>query len=177
MLHSLLNDLSEIADVVTFTSRDSRLSELGMPIESMRISAESDLQQCWQQCVDAADAVWLIAPETDRVLENLSTMVIDAGKVLLGSSPDAVAIAASKFSTSAILAQHGVAVVPSFRPQDLSIEVGPWVAKPDDGAGCEDTCGFTSQAALMAWLGEAGRMQSHVVQPLLPGEPASLSML
>lgn len=176
MLQSLLADLSEIPGVVTITSRDSRLPTLKLSVETVQVSPESDFQQCWRQCMEAADAVWLIAPETGRVLENLSAMVISAGKVLLGSAPGAVANTAFKFSTSAVLAQCGVAVVPSFRPQDLSIGEGVWVAKPDDGAGCEDTCCFTSQAALMAWLGQAGRMHSHIVQPYFPGEPASLSM-
>ncbi len=177
MLRSLLADLSEIPGVVTLTTRDSRLPALGLPVGTVPVSPESDFQQSWRECIGVADAVWLIAPETGRVLENLSEMVISAGKVLLGSSPEAIAVAASKFSTSAVLAERGVPVVRSFRPEDLSIGDGIWVAKPDDGAGCEDTRRFASKAALMAWLGHDGRMCSHIVQPYLPGETASLSML
>lgn len=177
MLQSLLADLAEIPGVVTITSRDSRLPPLPMAVETVPIAAETDFQQCWQQCIEAADAVWLIAPETGRVLEELSARVIRADKRLLGSTPNAVASTASKFATSALLARCGLAVVPSLRPQDLSMGEGLWVAKPDDGAGCEDTCRFASQVALMAWLEQGDRMQSHIVQPCVAGEPASICML
>lgn len=177
MLRSLLVDLSEVSGIVVTTSRDSRLPLLDVPMETATVFPESDFLRCLQKCIDAVDAVWLIAPETNRVLEYLSAMVIRAGKKLLGCTPDAVAITTGKYSTSALMAERGVAVVPSFRPQELKVEAGIWVVKPDDGAGCEDTCCFTNHADLMAWLEQSDRMRSHIVQPYLSGEPASLSML
>jgi tyramine---L-glutamate ligase len=177
MLQSLLLDLSGIAGLATIVTRDARLSAPALADQIVEVSSASGFDQCWQQCLDAADAVWLIAPETGGVLEKFGAEVLAAGKRLLGSTPDAVKVTASKFSTSARLAEHDVAVVPSYMPDDAPITAGVWVAKPDDGAGCEDTCRFDSHAALSRWLGRAGRMRTHVVQPWLPGEPASLSML
>jgi predicted ATP-grasp superfamily ATP-dependent carboligase len=95
---------------------------------------------------------------------------------LLGCRPHAVRIAASKHATAAHLAQHGIAVVPTLRPSDPMPRAACAVAKPDDGVGCEDTRRFDDLGELRRWL-EAGRSASHVVQPWLEGEPASLSML
>ena len=177
MLRTLLSDLSEIPNVETITSRDCRLPELPFADEIVAITPDVNFQPCWQQCVDAADAVWLIAPETGGVLADLSQRVVDAGKVLFGCQPAAVAMATSKLATSAQLAAHGIPVVPTFRLQDLPEGDGPWVAKPDDGAGCEETRRFAHRADMQAWLNVAGRVQSHSLQPYLPGEAASLSML
>ena len=136
MLQALLHDLSDIPEVVLFTTRDHRLiGSASSPAEAVSIHRDSDFEACWQGCVQAADAVWLIAPETGRTLENLSKKVMASGKVLLGCSPAAVAIAASKSATSAALTGHGLLSAPSFHPMDVSFDEGPWVAKPDDGAG------------------------------------------
>ena len=53
---------------------------------------------------------------------------------------------------------------------------GKYVAKPDDGVGCEDTRCFDDFAQMQTWL-QQGRQTSHVIQPWLAGEAASISML
>ena len=178
MLQSLLRDLSDIPDVVISTTRDHRLTgSATLPAEVVSIPCESDFDACWQGCVQAADAVWLIAPETDGVLESLGNRVMASGKLLLGCSPASVEIAASKSATSEVLTRYGLLSVPIYHPTDVSFGEGPWVAKPDDGAGCEDTHRFENEPSLRAWLHLSGRMDTHIVQPLLSGEAASLSML
>lgn len=178
MLRALLADLLEIPDVRLSASRDERLPTLQLPVEVVTVRPEDDVWQCWQQAITAADAVWVVAPETGGVLERLSSMVLAAGKQLLGSSPMAVAITARKSATSCALLRHAVDVVPTWDATQLTAgHAGPWVAKPDDGAGCEDTCWFDDAGAMQAWLQQGQRLQTHVVQPCLPGVPASFSML
>lgn len=178
MLQALLGELLDIPRVEVCTTRDYRMPALPMPLEVTEVSLEMDVWQCWSEHMHDADAVWLVAPESEGILERLSEMVIAAGAVLIGSSPPAVAMATRKSTTSEVLARAGVNVVPTWQPSSgLSGHGGPWVAKPDDGAGCEDTCLFGNTDDLNVWLGQHGRMQSHVVQPFLTGEPASISML
>lgn len=177
MLQALLEDLAELPEAEILASRDMRLPPLTLPLETVWIGQDADVWQCWERCIRQADAVWPIAPESGGILERLSGLAVEHGKVLLGSAPHAVALAASKYETIAVLSDAGLVVVPTFRPDEIS-QPGPgsWVAKPDDGVGCGDTHCFTDGAALQAWL-QHGRMQSHIVQPCLAGTAASLSMI
>ncbi len=124
-----------------------------------------------------ADAVWPLAPVGGAVLEQLSHDVLSHGRILLGSSPDAVRIAGSKRATFAALAQAGVPTVPTFGPGDtLPNGAGAWVVKPDDGAGCLDTRLFADSSAARAWTGAHGR-RDYVLQPFVAGRAGSLSLL
>ncbi len=177
MLQSLLDDLSGLAGVKLLTTRDSRLPSRVSALESIQVTPEANFENIWDHCLARADAIWLIAPETGGVLENLSSSVLASGKRLLGCTPAAVNVTASKFTTSRVLASRAVNVVPSLRPDAGFPDDGIWVVKPDDGAGCTDTCLFCSNAAMMTWLMQSGRMDTHIVQPWLQGTSASLSML
>lgn len=178
MLAALLHDLAELPDVQLMTTRDIRLPPLSNnAVEVIPVLQELNVWELWDRLTQKTDAVWPVAPESDGLLERMSRMAVLHGKKLLGCRPDAVALAASKYGTAAILAASGVAVVPTFRAAEaVPLGTGPWVAKPDDGAGCEDTRYFDEAETMRRWL-EDGRVQSHVVQPYVPGIAASLSVL
>lgn len=178
MLEALLDDLAQLDGIEILTSRDIRLPPLSMEMEVVPIGPGEDVWQSWERCLQEADALWPIAPESGGVLAKLSSLAVLHGKVLLGSTPPAVALAASKYQTAMALSAAGVAVVPTFRPTDSAMTgSASWVAKPDEGAGCEDTCSFSDRAQMQSWLAQQGRMQTHVVQPYMPGIAASLSLL
>lgn len=178
MLNSLMADLLEIPDIELVTTRDVRMPPLQLPVAIKKIHAEVDVWDCWRQEIEQADAVWPVAPESGGMLERLSAMVHDSGKVLLGSDPATVAIASRKSVTSSVLLREGINAVPTWLPEHFRFGGdGAWVAKPDDGAGCEDTRRFDDTDAMRRWLEERGRMSTHVIQPCLAGTPASLSLL
>lgn len=178
MLGALLDDLAELAGIEILTSRDLRLPRLSGTLEVVSIGRDEDVWQSWERCVQQSDAVWPIAPESGGLLARLSGLAVSHDKALLGSSPHAVALAASKYQTAAALSAAGIPVLPTFRPADRAMSgAAAWVVKPDDGAGCEDTRSFSDRAQMQAWLAQNGRMQTHVVQPFMPGIAASLSLL
>ncbi|HET6756165.1 MAG TPA: ATP-grasp domain-containing protein [Burkholderiales bacterium] len=163
MLRALARDLAGVRGVEIVTCRDSRFP----PIEFPRVF------EC-ERCLREADAVWPIAPETDSALENISRKILNRGKILLGSEPETVHIAASKLETSRVLAEAGIAVAPTYHPEDrLPDSDTGWIVKPDDGAGCLDTLLFFSRAEAM----RHAHISKHVVQPFVLGEPCSLSLL
>lgn len=179
MLQALLADLAAIPTCAIHTTRDARLLPLAGAFTSYPVSADcGNIWALWEDCIRVADAVWPIAPESDGVLERLSRLAISHGKCLFGSAPQAVRLAASKRATAAALAAHSVPVLPTYQgcalPRDYA---GPWVAKPDDGAGCEDTRWFADTLALLAWLRQDAKRASYAIQPYCPGIPASLSLL
>ena len=99
--------------------------------------------------ISSVDAVWLVAPETERCLERLTARAERKGIALLGSGSAAIRRASDKAALSRLLARHGVPhpvtrVIDPSRPgwtADLKIaarELGyPIVVKPARGAGCE----------------------------------------
>lgn len=176
MLEALLADLLATDKVSVVTSRDARLPKLNphleLPVSVMKVDAEPWPQ--WQQCIAHADLVWLIAPESGGILEKMSRLV--PAEKLLGCPPQAIKIAASKYATAQCLRHYNIRVVPTWQSQLIPAGLPRYVAKPDDGIGCEDTRCFDDFAQMQAWLRD-GRIASHVVQPWQPGEAASISML
>jgi predicted ATP-grasp superfamily ATP-dependent carboligase len=171
MLGALLADLLQLPDVEIATTRDPRLPVLNLPV---RVEiAQENIWQHWSRCIAEADAVWPIAPESDGMLERISEMAAD--RKLLGCASEAVRLAASKRATALCLEKTGIAVVPTWLVSEFKPETGRFVAKPDDGVGCEGSRVFDSSDALFDWM--QGKSTTHVIQPWLAGEPASLSMI
>ncbi len=91
----------------------------------------------------SVDAVWLIAPETDRCLERLAARIEQRRTRLLGPGAAAVARASDKASLSRRLSRCGVPhpVTRVLRPDADATRVArsigyPVVVKPARGAGC-----------------------------------------
>jgi predicted ATP-grasp superfamily ATP-dependent carboligase len=158
MLRALLDDLGQVPG-----------------IELVAMSAPGSLLRRFAASVRAADAVWPLAPQAGGTLERLSRHVLRHQRILLGSRPHALRVAASRLRTSRVLACAGIDVVPTYAPGQLLPDVrGAWVVKPDDGADVEDTRIFSTADAALAWI--AGRA-GYVLQPFIPGKLGSLSLL
>jgi len=130
----------------------------------------------------ADGAVWPLACESEGALERLSRAILRGRRILLGSAPGAIEVAASKLRLARVLAEGGVAAVATYSPHGaLPQDGGPWVVKPDDGAGCLDTRLFSDRAAALAWIRASATdghaLQSYVLQPFLAGKLGSLSLL
>lgn len=122
-----------------------------------------------------ADAVWPVAPESGGILEKAVALAAGSGRPVLASRGDALAVARSKWATSRRLAEAGIPVVPTARLADPPPPSGNgWVVKPDDGAGAEETRLVALPPDPAPWDGEG---LGSVIQPFLPGTPASFSML
>ncbi len=162
MASALLRDLAGEAVVVL---RDVRL---GAPTggDHHRVVVV-DRGDVWTQVLREVDAVWPIAPESGGILARYSAQVLEAGKILLGSSPGTVAVCGDKLRTVAALEARGIACVPSWPRAEFRNQVPPpWVVKPLDGVGCE---GIVVGNRLPEAPGE------WIVQPYVSGEPLSLS--
>jgi predicted ATP-grasp superfamily ATP-dependent carboligase len=114
-----------------------------------------------------ADATLLIAPEFDGILESLSRAVLAAGGTLIGSSPEAVALTADKWRTFQHWQRRGVPTPATALTCDEATFPPPWVVKPRDGAGSQET--FFVERRDDAIRG--------IVQPFVPGTPASVAFL
>jgi predicted ATP-grasp superfamily ATP-dependent carboligase len=166
LLQALQADLRALPDV-ELTTMPALGAFRGQAAFSARLEA----------CMEAADAVWPLASESEGVLERISRDVLHARLILLGSAPGAVRVAASKLEVARSLARGGVPVAPTYSPHSaFPDEAGPWVVKPDDGAGCFNIRLFSDRAAALAWI-RAAAVEDYVLQPFIAGKLGSLSLL
>ena len=175
MLGTLVGELAGIEGVHVIASRDPRLPPLA-GCETLYPLPGENPEELFVRGVTAADAVWPTAPESGGALGRLGASVTAAGRTLLGCTPDAVRLAASKLATARALAGRGVPVVPTCSAGDPVPSLpGPWVVKPDDGAGGDGLERLDDSTQAEGRLrSAAGRLVAH---PWIEAEPWSLSLL
>ncbi len=175
MLRALVQDLIAVPGVAVSVLRDCRLPA-DVPA-TLHVVGPGAFDEAFRQAMAACDALWPIAPESGGILLRLTRLIEQSGRRLLGSSGEAIAIAASKRATAAALARAGIATAGVYaRPEEIPSPLDAVVAKPDDGAGCQDTFLFTDRAALHAWS-SAHATATTLYQPYLRGDARSLSIL
>lgn len=178
LLQALLADISRVGDVDISILRDQACGAADLPVHTSMIQYPAqEAGAAVDQCIDDADAVWPLAPESNGMLESISKKVLQRRKILLGSTPDAVHLAGSKYRTSQALRAAGILVVPTMRADtNLPADLHALVVKPDDGAGCLDTHIFSNARAAREWIA-AQTSRDYVMQPYISGRPCSLSLL
>ena len=175
MIRALLADLAEIPGVDVLTSRDSRLAPLG-DVDVLTPGPGESHEALYERGLAGVDAAWPTAPETGGVLEHLSLRTVARDRILLNSGPDAVRLTASKSATISRLGELGIAVpLTVTTAEGMPARPGPWVVKPDVGAGCEET------VRVPDWRGARERLEREpgrlIAQPWIDGEQLSLSMI
>ncbi|HUN45947.1 MAG TPA: ATP-grasp domain-containing protein [Stellaceae bacterium] len=176
MLRALAGDLADVPPHEVVIAVDDAATTAWPPrVRYQRVAAADRVAASWEAMMTAADAVWIVAPETGGILADLTRRAERLGKPVLGCPASAVEIAASKLATARHLARHGIAVVPT-APASVTppaSETG-WVVKPDDGVGSEDTwlCARVEELHRAA-----DRAAQAVIQPFIAGEPISISLL
>ena len=174
MRDALLRDLSQLPYQI-MTMVDARLAAPILVPGAIVVKKNDDVWQVLEQIMSVTDAVWLIAPETDNLLQKLTELVVKQQKLIIGCGLKSIEIASSKLTTYQVLQQTGIATIPTFTPGNWPKGEGAWLAKPDDGAGCDETFYFKNTDNLTGWLDARNKPCSHVVQPFQPGVSASIS--
>lgn len=193
MLWSVLSDFRRWGSVRTVTSLNAGFRSLPgdlnlepLPADEVLWITPEEHFEAFENLVRRCDAVLIIAPETDGILARLCEMVEAQGVPLLGSSSQAVAIAADKAECYRRFESAGLPVPRTLRSsftaaEATSNEIGfPLVAKPVDGVGSEGVClanGPDELALALASLREATRHDEILLQNYLPGTHASVSLL
>jgi predicted ATP-grasp superfamily ATP-dependent carboligase len=192
MLAALVEDLAASRDHEIVATTDPRFP-LAVPASVEVVALTSSTTQL-DDLIESSDAVWIVAPETDRCLERLAGRVERTGKVLLGSGAAAIRRASDKADLARRLVRHCVPhpvtrVIPPGRPdQDAAggvesecvqaaREIGyPVVLKPARGAGCDRVCLACDSRELGRALRIVGR-GPLLLQRYVSGVAASVSLL
>lgn len=176
MRDAVLRDFAQVPDVETVVTCDQRLAPPFEAHQLLMVDIQQDVWALWEQCIAASDAVLLIAPETGGVLEKLTLLAEKLNKVVLGSRSFAIKLAGDKWLSYQSFITHDIPTIKTYLANALPSQMaGAYVAKPIDGAGCDDMAYFADEASLRGWL--QSRQQTHIVQAYQQGEAASFSML
>jgi len=191
MRDALLRDLNVLKQYQLITLHDMRLAPSEYAQKSMAVAA-GEFKKVFKNALKQADLVWLIAPETDGTLLELTEQCLtteekESDAFLLGSGFDATLTGTSKsLSFEAMQAAH-IFTLPVYAGEDLmqpdcydtlsQQNISQWVAKPEDGAGCEGIRVFDSLHDLKLWITEDNRYLNYLAQPYQAGVAASFSML
>lgn len=185
MRDALVADLARIPGHRIVTTADPRFPIAAPPaVEVVMLPAHQG--HLFDALIESADAVWLIAPETNRCLERLAAKAERARKMLLGPSADVILRASDKGGLAKRLTRHGIAhpltrIVR--READLkraAREIGfPLVVKPRRGAGCDGVCLARSSRELGHLVAMARRAARGgvLLQEYVDGVAASVSLL
>ena len=174
MLTALLADLQAAGVQQLLCTRDPRVPAVAGNVNT--IYADNNIWDTWRTCMALSEAVWIIAPETNGILYELTCMAHAAGCLVIGCTPETVQLAASKCQTLTHLALYNIPCIPVINDLDA---VAPsrtgWVVKPDDGVGAEGCYHFLDLQQMLAYVKS---QENHVfVQEFIPGIAASMSLL
>jgi predicted ATP-grasp superfamily ATP-dependent carboligase len=186
MRDALLRDLVELDGYEVVTLHDIRIGASSLAKCSKAV--ESDFESAFKSMLLQVDLVWLIAPETDGVLLELSEFCYEADVIFLGCEFDSMLVGTSKSMAFEALQEAKVNTLPVITGDDYiadeafihAINIQPqgrWVAKPEDGAGCEGIRIFDDLQTLMDWLKLDEKYLNYLVQPYQQGISASFAML
>lgn len=125
-----------------------------------------------------ADFTLVIAPETGGILEQRCQWVLDAGGQLLGSPPAVIRQVADKLNLFQRLKEKGIPTPPTLPlAEALNFPfAGPIVVKPRRGAGSLANHVVRTRRDLTRFA-DLENAQEMIVQPYIPGQPASIAML
>lgn len=180
MLRALLADCQRLPQLTVKVLLESRCQHLAddFPVEAIVITPEQDAVQQLQQAIAWADAVWIIAPESDGILQQLCLLVEAAGKQLLNSNSNAVALTSDKWLTYQYLLELNLPTVPSvLLAETQQFTPGSWVIKPIDGVGGCNTWRINNCTEFTQCVATLDKPQNYLMQPYVAGQPASLSCL
>ncbi len=185
VVRALLADLRAWGRFPVVATRDRRLH--GTSLTADRV-VDLDAEVYPTRVVELArecGAALVVAPEGGGALEHLSRSLADAGVCLLGSLPEAVAVAADKwecyrrFSQAGLPTPRTIRASPDAAPAAAARLGYPVVVKPLDGAGCDGVGLATDDAELTRALGQPALRgaRSILVQKHASGSAASVSLL
>ena len=200
MRTALVDDLSAIGGHEIVTTTDIRFNRPAPPGVAVVPILPGDAATL-DALMASADAVWLVAPETNRCLERLAARVERKGKTLLGSGAAAIRRASDKGSLPRRLARVGIR-----HPETIVLASGvdartaarligyPVVLKPGRGAGSQGVR-LARNARELRWALDAAHSVGHdathdaagtsplatehglVMQRYVRGRAASVSLL
>ncbi len=192
MLQSLISNCKAAGHNVT-TLMDSRLKAFNPPNQAdqiVSISTSSELHTKLKELSSLADAVYVIAPESNQVLKKLVEIVESSGGTSLNCKIDAIKRVSNKMTTYETLKKKGITAPETFlldihekteNIKRLIKELGyPLVFKPLDGVSCGGLSlvkDENSIAGAVKKVAQDSMSKQFIAQKLIRGKAASTCVI
>jgi predicted ATP-grasp superfamily ATP-dependent carboligase len=191
MLRTVIVDFRAAGHTVT-TLLDSRISRLNPPIDAdcvVPVFSPQEAHENIQKISEQADAAYIIAPETDGVLQSLVELVDQTGVASLNCSARSIKKVSDKAVFYDFLKKMGLRV-----PQTMTFSIDndlkeikkavrdtfPLIFKPANGVSCSGLSVVRNEDQVAGAVGKIKKETSNkqfVVQELIEGAAASVSLL
>ncbi len=171
MLSHLLRDLSGLGLERVTTMRSASLGAVPLFADKI-VTVKNGLLKTYAKELPDHDAVWIIAPECEGRLLELTRMAESLGRAVVGPSSAAVELCGDKLLTCNALERF--VLTPRTRQFNGVFNEFPCVVKPTDGAGCSSTFYFENEARAVHFETPPGKF---VIQPYMEGAPMSAAIV
>ena len=193
MLRTVVADFKAAGHNVTSTL-DSRIARLNPPIYTdciVLVSSSQDAKENFQKIAEQVDAVYVIAPETQRIFRSLVEFVEQTGPASLNCSADAIEKLSDKAFFYESLRKIGIS-----QPETILFSVAddlreirrtirgflsfPLILKPSKGVSC---CGLSivrneeQIAGALKKIKQESSSEQFLAQELIVGAAASVSLI
>lgn len=192
MLRTLISDFKTAGHNVTATL-DSRIARLNPPISAdwvVPVSSSRETQTKLRELSEQADAAYVVAPETDGVLQSLVEIMEQTDAISLNCSAAAIEKVSNKADYYEALGKLGVSLPETglFSVTDELKEINksvrdrwgfPVVFKPSDGVSCDGVSVVKNEAQVagaVAKIKEASSGKHFLIQELIEGTAASVNV-
>ncbi len=193
MLRALTEDFNEAGNEVTVLL-DQRIAAFHPPLKTrqiVQIAASGEADPSMEKVAENADAVYVIAPEANHVLQSIVECIESTGTLSLNSEATGIEQAANK----ANLENHAKRLnlhfpkTETFKTSDSSQEIAkkvnselsfPAVVKPTFGAGCGGLSVVKNENDVLEAIAKITRETAGdqvTAQELVMGVPVSVSLL
>jgi tyramine---L-glutamate ligase len=193
MLRCFVADLKTAGHEVTVLL-DDRLSKLNPPLDAdfiLPVMGADEPKRFISEIAKINDAIYVIAPETDRILQKMVEFTEGIGKISLNCKSNAIEKVSDKAALYENLEDKGFLI-----PQSLIREIDenteellsaidselsyPVVFKPVDGASCSGISLVTNKKSIQVALEKIIKYSTDkrfIIQEYVAGEAASVSVL
>jgi len=187
MLLAIVQDLIQLSNnIELIILRDARLEPLetllGDAHSIYSIDNSNSFHKTYLNILDNVDMVFVIAPETNGVLDKIQQQVLNSNAQLLTSDREATQISSDKYLCYQQLSAQGILTPTTIKASEWLFNqfissVG-FIIKPQDGAGCIDTFFVADNASLESWLDlHYDNLDKLIIQPYIEGVSVSLNIL
>jgi predicted ATP-grasp superfamily ATP-dependent carboligase len=193
MLRTLISDFKAAGHNVTNTL-DSRIARLNPPIDADRvvpIFSSHETQMNIQKIAGSADAFYVIAPETDGILQSLVELVEQTGAASLNCPAVAIEKVSDKIVFYKFMRKLGLplpemmifTVADDLKEIRNAVRGGlnfPVIFKPSDGVSCSGVsvvCNEEQIADAVDKIKVSSSSKHFLVQEFIKGAAASVSLL
>jgi len=174
ILKSLIVDFNKIPNLKIVYTWDYRFKKLKKKKNVECFEIKRRPLKKWNNIIKKSDIFFPIAPETENKLIELIKLN-KFKKKMLSNEVNAIKISSSKYKTYKFLQKNSIPTLKTFNVEKNDLKnTKKWVAKPDDGAGCEKNYIFSNKKKLFNFL---NLNKNFIAQPLVKGVSYSANVI